>query len=280
MLLRRKPVALGSITIRMPNITQFSRRPGRPQRVPRAAFLLPLAVLFLSGCEQRFGMPEPVTEQGQGVLDLWIVCMWVAIVLGGIVLSILFYSLIRHRRRNNDLPKQTEGNTKLEITYTVIPFILVAVLFGYGLKVQIEQTRIADSELAITVTGFQWNWRFEYPTEGIEIVGGPQQAGDTIESDNLPEMVLPVGKRVQFDVVAADVAHSFFVPGFLTKRDLIPGIRNKIEVTPEKVGTYVGHCAEYCGLNHSQMNFKVRVVSQADYDTWVQTEKGQEVASS
>ncbi len=231
--------------------------------------------LLLTGCEQRFGLPEAATEQGKSVTDLWLFCMYTAIALGTLVFFLLFYSLIRHRRRNNDLPKQNEGNTKLEAFYTFIPFVLVAILFGFGLKVQIEQTELAKDDVRINVTGFQWNWRFQYPDNGVTVVGGPQQAGDPTESPNLAEIVLPVNKRARFDLVAADVNHSFFVPGFLTKRDLIPGIRNVIEVTPNKPGTYVGHCAEFCGLNHSQMNFRVRVVEQNEYDAWIESKKSQ-----
>lgn len=240
--------------------------------VPAVAF----ATLGLSGCNYRFGMPEPATEQGQEVLQLWQVSLYAATALGALVLGLLFYSLIRHRRRDNDLPKQTEGNIALEITYTVIPFILVGLLFAYGVVVQNTATKLtSDSSpeaadiVEVDVTGYQWNWRFHYPKDNV-----------TVEGDNysLPEMVLPVDKRIRFDLVAADVNHSFFVPGFLTKRDLIPGVRNEIEVTPRSTGTHIGHCAEYCGLNHSQMNFQVRIVSQAEYDQWIEQQKGKVTA--
>ena len=158
----------------------------------------------------------------------------------------------------------------MEITYTVIPFILVGLLFGYGLKVQATQTELKNPDLVVDVTGYQWDWRFSYPAENISVVGAPA---------TLPELVLPVDKRVRFNLVAADVAHSFFVPNFLTKRDLIPGVRNEIEVTPKRTGFFIGHCAEYCGQSHSDMNFRVKVVSQADYDTWIQQQKGKAAAS-
>lgn len=223
----------------------------------------------LSGCNYRFGMPEPATEQGTDVLTLWQVSFWAAVALGVLVFGLLGYSMIRHRRRNNDLPKQTEGNVALEVTYTIIPFLLVGALFFYGLVVQNTQTELNDEPAAaaaanelilVDVTGYQWNWRFNYPQENVDVIA---------DNFSLPEMVLPVGKTVRFNLMAADVNHSFFVPGFLTKRDLIPGVRNEIEVTPTAPGTYLGYCAEYCGLNHSEMNFQVRVVSQAEYDQWI-----------
>lgn len=209
-------------------------------------------------------------------MELWQVSLYAATALGVLVLGLIAYSLVRHRRRNNDLPKQTEGNVALEITYTVIPFILVGLLFAYGVVVQNTQTKLtSDSDpeasevLEVDVTAYQWNWRFSYPESQV-----------TVEGDNydLPQLVLPVDTRVRFDLVAADVNHSFFVPGFLTKRDLIPGVRNEIEVTPNAVGEYQGFCAEYCGLNHSNMNFTVKVVPQGEYDQWITQQKGQVAA--
>ncbi len=230
-------------------------------------------VTGLGGCSYRFAVPEPATEQGKKVMTLWQVSLYAAVGLGVLVLGILVYSLIRHRRRSDELPKQTEGSVPLELTYTIIPFILVAALFFYGLKVQDDATHLtsksasaATQPLALDVTGYQWNWRFKYTADNVTV--------EPDETGALPEMVLPVNKTIRFNLIAIDVNHSFFVPGFLTKRDLIPGVHNEIEVTPDRTGEFLGYCAEYCGLNHSKMNFKVRVVSQADYDSWIAQQKG------
>jgi cytochrome c oxidase subunit II len=256
-----------------PRTTMVKRlRNLRPSRPIRTIGLTLLLATVLSGCNYRFGIPEPVTEQGGEVLLLWQVSLYAATGLGILVLGLLAYTMIRHRRRNNDLPKQTEGNVALEITYTIIPLIMVAALFVFGVIIQENQIRLTsddDPEAAeivnIDVTGYQWNWRFTYPEEDV-----------MIDSNNvdLPEMVLPVNQTARFNLVAADVNHSFFVPGFLTKRDLIPGVKNEIEVTPNKTGSYTGHCAEYCGFNHSDMNFKVRVVPEAEYEQWLTSQKG------
>lgn len=249
----------------------------RPRRrlLPIAATGL-LVVTSLSGCNNRFGVPDPVTEQGDEVLKLWQVSLYAAVALGVLVLGILFYSLIRHRRRSNELPKQTEGNIGLELTYTVIPFILVAALFFYGLKIQDEVTHLTPSTAAaagevvpVDITGYQWNWRFKYPQSDVTI--------DAADSTDIPVLVIPVDRRIRFNLIAVDVNHAFSVPGFLTKRDLIPGVRNEIEVTPHRTGEFLGYCAEYCGYNHSKMNFKVRIVSQTEYDTWIAQEKGTKI---
>jgi cytochrome c oxidase subunit 2 len=110
------------------------------------------------------------------------------------------------------------------------------------------------------VIGFQWSWQFHYRDEDITITGEPGEP---------PEMVIPVGRPTALRLVAADVAHSFWVPDFLSKRDLIPGVDNEIDITPTEEGQYVGRCAEYCGFDHWQMSYSVRVVSQAEYDDWV-----------
>lgn len=254
------------------------RRFGPPSRVYRIALFVPLTVLTLSGCDQRFGFPDPATEQGKDVLDLWLVSLYAAVALGVLVLGVLFYSMIRHRRRHDNLPKQTEGSVPWEVTYTVIPFIIVGLLFAYGLKVQNVQTALKKNpDVRIDVTAYQWNWRFEYKESTEETERDEQTpTAVTVNGDNvtLPELVLPVNERVRFNLIAADVAHAFFVPDFVTKRDVIPGIHNEIEVTPNRTGSYIGHCAEYCGLNHSAMNFRVKVVTQAEYKDWLEQQKG------
>lgn len=223
-------------------------------------------VLALTGCEQRFGLPDPATEQGEDVLDLWLVSFYAALGLGVLVLLLIAFALLRYRRRGDELPKQHEGSVALEITYTIIPLIVVAALFGFALKAQNSATELTDNPaVRVDVTGYQWNWRFSYTDKQVTVIG------DNVSE---PELVLPVDQRTRFSLVSADVNHSFFVPGFLTKRDLIPGVRNDIEVTPKKLGTYVGHCAELCGLNHSQMNFTVRVVPQPEYDQWLIQQRG------
>jgi cytochrome c oxidase subunit II len=244
-----------------------------------SASLFVLTASLLSGCQDRFGLPQPATEQGHDVMHLWHFCLYTAFAIGVVVFGFLLYSIVRHRRRNDELPRQTEGHVGLEITWTVIPLIIVAVLFGYGLKAQAATTALKrNPPLVINVTGYQWNWRFDYPTENnITVAGGPQSIQD---ESTFPELVLPVNERVRLNLVAADVNHSFFVPNFLTKRDLIPGIKNEIEVTPDRINTYVGHCAEFCGLNHSQMNFRVKVVSQSDFQAWVQQQKQAQEATN
>lgn len=268
----------GALSFGTTDMSNFSFKPRAFPKLGKAstAPLLLLGTGLLSGCTQRFGMPRPVTEQGDDVLSLWLFCLYAAFAIGVLVFGFLLYSIVRHRRRNDELPKQTEGNVALEITWTIVPLIIVVVLFGYGLQAQASATALKkEPDLTLNVTGYQWNWRFQYPEQNVTVAGGLQ---DVTDRSTYPTMVLPVNERIRFNLVAADVNHSFFVTNFLTKRDLIPGVRNQIEVTPKETGEYIGHCAEFCGLNHSQMNFNVRVVPQVEFQQWVAQQQAREAA--
>jgi len=135
------------------------------------------------------------------------------------------------------------------------------VLFGVSVNTERSVNHVGDDAAAtVDVIGFQWSWQFHYRGEGVTITGVPGRG---------PELVLPVGQPSHLRLFSADVNHSFWVPDFLSKRDLIPGVRNEIEVTPTKTGDYVGRCAEFCGLDHWRMNYSVRVVSRSDYEAWL-----------
>jgi cytochrome c oxidase subunit 2 len=152
------------------------------------------------------------------------------------------------------------------VIYTVTPIIVVAILFGFSVTTQTKVDRLVDQpDVIVDVTGFQWGWQFAYRNEDLTVDGTGEQ--------QLPELVLPVDKTVRFVLRTNDVNHSFWVPAFLEKRDLIAGVDNQIDVTTTRTGTFDGRCAEYCGLDHWRMSFTVRVLDQAGYDEWVATHR-------
>jgi cytochrome c oxidase subunit 2 len=208
-------------------------------------------------------LPDPASQQGERIAGLWNGFVLAALAVGLLVWGLITYALIRYRRRSDDeLPNQKPYNIPLEILYTSVPVVVVGVLFAFSVQVQTDvERRVADPDVRITVEGFQWQWRFTYPDDGITLVGTPD-AGP-------PELVLPIGETVRFDLVADDVAHSFWVPEFIEKRDLIPGVVNEIDITPTREGTFVGRCAEFCGLDHWRMSFSVRIVPADEFDRWV-----------
>ncbi len=218
-----------------------------------------------AGCAGRGGAQDPATSQGRDVLALWRVLLSTGVAVGALVAGLILWTVVRDRRPRGlaagALPAQVRANVPLEVLYTVIPLVLVAVLFGLTMRAQHRVSRQhATPDLAVEVTGLQWGWRFRYPAQGVTVVG---------DANHPPTLVLPAGADVRLRLVAADVIHSFFVPAFLVKRDLIPGVDNAIEVHPTRVGRFPGYCAEFCGLDHWRMTFDVEVVSPADFQAFV-----------
>lgn len=238
-------------------------RRSSPARLARLGVALAAAVT-LAGC----GMPEPITEQGRAVDRLWTPTLAAAFAVGAFVWIAAVVSIIRYRRRNDTLPTQVGEHIPIEIAYTIVPIIIVVVLFfvGAAATTQVEE-KVADPDVVVDVEGFQWSWQFTYVEEDVLV------SGDGAGTDG-PELVLPVGLTTRLNLVTEDVAHSFWVPEFLTKRDLIPGVENEIDVTPTETGTYRGRCAEYCGLDHWRMYFQVRIVSVEEFEAWVAENAG------
>ena len=222
-----------------------------------------LLIALLGGCLLP---PEPVTEVGKDVFNLYVLVL----VLAGIVFvgveGFILYAVIRYRRKPGDdtLPEQLHGNTLVEIIWTLIPTVIVFILFGFSMITLGEvEARSDDPGVVVQVDGFQWNWQFHYedgPTVGP--VGGDP-----------PVLAVPVGEPVRLVLNSLDVNHSFFVPQFLIKRDLIDlganGRDNELEFTITEAGTYAGQCAEFCGTSHAEMTFVVEAMARADYDAYI-----------
>jgi cytochrome c oxidase subunit II len=243
---------------------------GPRARKPARRIFLAAAGAVLSGaaCSERFGAPDPATSQGGDVLDLWRVLMLTAIGVGGLVVSLLAVTVVRDRRgrsrrsgsEGDGLPPQTRENIPLEIAYTAIPFVIVAVLFALTLRTQRPVMRLtSDPGLRVEATGFQWGWRFLYPSQQVTVLG---------DSNSPPTLVLPRGVTTRMVLESPDVIHAFYVPGFLVKKDVIPGVANELDVTPTRVGRFGGYCAEFCGLDHARMTFAVEVVEPPDFERW------------
>lgn len=217
-----------------------------------------------AGC----GMPDPVTEQGESVRQLWTPTMVAAFAVGSLVWALAIWSVVRYRRRNDTLPTQVGEHIPIEVAYTVVPLVVVAALFvvGAATTTKVEE-KVANPDVVVDVEGFQWSWQFTYVEEDVLV------SGDGSGTDG-PELVLPVGQTTRLNLVSDDVAHSFWVPEFLTKRDLIPGVDNEIDVTPTETGTFRGRCAEYCGLDHWRMYFQVRIVTAEEFAAWVEENAG------
>ena len=227
------------------------------RRAPAARwFALAALVLVAAGC-----VPQSVTEEGRAVYGLYNLFLYIAAVVFVVVSGLVIWSVVRYRRRDDELPKQTHGNNRLELLWTAIPAVIVLVLFAFTLRAQdkvLDQS--GQPDVKVTVTAFQWSWRFSYEGAGAEVVGSPE---------HVPELVVPVGQRVRVKLVSADVVHSFYVPQTLFKRQAIPGVTNEFDLTFDKTGLFHGQCTQFCGLQHTDMVFRVRVVSQGEYQSWL-----------
>ncbi|MBA2952241.1 cytochrome c oxidase subunit II [Nocardioides sp. MAH-18] len=241
-------------------------------------------VLVVSGCSdrtqgqwKRFAMPDPASEQGERILSLWQGAWIAALITGLIVWGLIFYAIIRFRRRNADeIPVQTRYNLPLEIFYTIAPVIMVIVFFAKTVDTQnyvLDEDRPVDN--CMEITGQQWSWTFNY---GVGEKGDCDVTPDTTEfpyesyvytagtGSDIPDLYLPVGETTRFNLHSPDVIHDFGVPGFLMKMDVIPGRVNHYAITPTTIGDFKGKCYELCGTYHSRMLFNVHVVSREDYD--------------
>lgn len=230
--------------------------------------MLALILAASAGCDNQFtrlGMPEPITEQAKRVLSLWQGSWIAAFGVGLLVWGLIIWAIIFHRKKSNELPPQVRYNMPIEALYTVVPFIIVAVLFYFTAR---DETYLDETsgkpDVTVNVTAFQWSWKFDYPQSGVSVVGRPGQD---------PTLVIPEGKKILFNLNSTDVIHSFWVPAFLFKRDVVPGHPNHFEVTTTKTGTYAGRCAELCGVDHSRMLFNVHVVSPSEYQNFIAKNK-------
>ena len=208
-------------------------------------------------------IPDAVTEQAERIRGLWMFSNTVALVVAVVVWGLVAFVVIRYRRRRDDaIPSQHGENIAIEVLYTVTPLAVLALFFALTVGVQRDATAtVDDPDVVIDVVAFQWQWQFRYPDEDVVVTGTP---------DDLPVMVLPVGRTARLNLETADVAHSFWVPDFLSKRDALPDVDNAVDVDVTEAGEWGGVCAEFCGLDHYKMRFGVRAVPPDEFEAWLE----------
>ena len=250
------------------------------------------ATAMASGQEtSKVNMSPGVTEIGQQIYDLHMIILWICTIIGAAVFGVMFYSIIYHRKSRGVTPATFHESTKVEIAWTVVPFIILI-----GMAVPATSTLLAiydndEAELDVVVTGYQWKWKYEYLNENGENVTffsnlqTPQSEiyNSEVKGENYllevdEPLVLPADTKVRFLVTANDVIHSWWVPALAVKRDAVPGFINETWTKTSELGVYRGQCAELCGENHGFMPIVVNVVSKDDFNTWLgekQAEAGQ-----
>jgi cytochrome c oxidase subunit 2 len=292
------------------------------------AVVLGVTALLLSGCSWSealgLGWPKGITPEAHLNRELWIGSVIASLVVGVIVWALIFWTSAfhRHKKTDTELPRQFGYNMPLELVLTVVPFLIISVLFYFTVVVQEKMLhKDPNPEVVIDVTAFQWNWKFGYqkinftdgtftydgadPERKAAVASGPEglegehggEAGsgiiagkhpedrtylnfDKVEtlgtSTEIPVLVVPSGKRIEFQIASADVIHGFWVPEFLFKRDVMPDPKannsdNVFQISEiMQTGAFVGRCTEMCGTYHSMMNFELRVVEPNDFKAYLQ----------
>ncbi len=235
-----------------------------------------MAAMVLSGCSeqvQRGFLPgtRETTNHSAQLTDLWVNSWIAALIVGLAAWGMMLWCMVAYRRRKHDkgYPRQMAYNVPMETLFTVVPIIMVLTLWGFTDRVQREvDTPVEDSPLTVEVYGKQWAWDFNYSYEGEEKhYQGVQAQLDGTEGveETLPTLYLPVDVPVEFELKSRDVIHSFWIPAFLRKLDMVPGKSNFMYLTPTEEGTFQGKCAELCGEYHSEMLFNVEVVSEQEF---------------
>lgn len=207
---------------------------------------------------------HPASVQGMDLRGVWYIFFGAALFVAAFVYFLIFYAVLKWRRRPGDdaaLPPQFAKNTPLEITGVVIPVVMVLGLFSitYVRETAIDSLK-SGPYAVVDVTAYRWSWEFRYPGHHVTVDSNAGQP---------PTMVLPEGKMTQINLYSSDVVHAFWVPAFLFKRDATPGYTMHFDITPSRTGTFRGECAEFCGLEHALMRFRVRVVPPAAYQRWL-----------
>lgn len=245
-------------------------------RRPRRWVGIGALALASSACSFSFGMPRGATEQGQQIFALWQIFTVAGIAVAALVYGLIGWSLFRYHRRRDDahdaFGRQFHANIPLEIVYTAVPVVIVVVLFVFSVRGEGRVTALAAAPaVTLHAEAFAWGWHFTYGDDGPTILSAPSDQGVLG-----PTIQLPRGRTTRVVLTSNDVIHAFWVPGFLFKRDAIPGRVSEFDLTPTQDGTYQGVCAEFCGLNHAYMTFTVQVVEPSAFDTWLRDGAGAE----
>lgn len=248
----------------------------RGRRARFTAAIAGLSALALSGCAGQASdgfLPRGATQGAERVTNLWVGSWIAALAVGVLVWGLIIWCAVAYRRRRDDdgsLPVQLRYNVPVEILYTVVPVLMVAVFFYYT---QRDESALLDTskkpDVVVNVIGKQWSWDFNYVNEQVYEAGTHAQlTGKPGVEQTLPTMYLPVNKRTEFQLTARDVIHSFWAPGLRYKMDAFPHHVNTFTLTLDRAGRRRGRCAEFCGQRHYAMDFYVKAVPPQQYDHW------------
>ena len=240
-----------------------------------------------AGAQDVIGKPEDaglhfqpaVTELMRDIVWFDTFLHWISAAIVVFVTALLLICIVRFNKKANPTPARFTHNSTLEVVWTGVPIVILVVIGAFSLPILFKQLNIPQADLTIKATGNQWYWSYEYPEEGVETFDAYMLARDELAENGYAEdeyllatdteVVVPVNANVHMLITGSDVIHAWTIPAFGVKVDAIPGRMNELWFKAEEIGTYFGQCSELCGKDHSYMPITVRVVSQNDYEAWV-----------
>ena len=255
-----------------------------------ATFWLLLAAPGYTG--NAINMTQGVTTQSAINYQLHMIVLWICVVIGVIVFSAMFFSIVLHRKSRGHEAAQFSHSTKAEIIWTVIPILILVVIAVPATKALVNMEVAPETEMTVKITGFQWRWKYHYVEDDIQFISSLDAASNAarrLASGTDPRsvdnyllevdhpLVLPTDTRIKFLITADDVIHSWWVPALGWKRDAIPGFINEAWTEIKEPGTYRGQCAELCGKDHGFMPIVLNVLPRAEFDIWVQQQKYEQI---
>ncbi|MEJ6007893.1 cytochrome c oxidase subunit II [Paucibacter sp. AS339] len=280
-------------------VHQAARRLGQVALAAGASLAtqVALAVNDLPGgpAVNQINLHPPVTKIAADQMWLHNFMMIICMLIFVAVFGVMFYSIFKHRKSKGAVSANFHESVKVEIAWTVVPFIIVILMALPATKVVVAMKDTTNADLTIKATGYQWKWGYDYlkgEGEGIGFLatldakqremsdsGKPEQTDDYLLKVDNP-LVVPVGKKVRIITTANDVIHAWMVPAFGVKQDAIPGFVRDTWFKAEKTGDFYGQCAELCGKEHAYMPIHVKVVSAAEYTAWVDGKKKEMAAKA
>lgn len=227
----------------------------------------------------QMNMHKGVAPISQDMYQLHMIALVICVIIGIVVFGVMIYSIIHHRKAKGYQPANFHDNKRLEIVWTIIPFLILVGLAVPATKILVEMNDSSQSDVTIKIVGHQWRWQYQYLDQGIsyysnlstpyEQIHNQEKKGQWYLLEVDKPLVLPINKKIRFLVTSNDVVHSWWVPALGIKRDAIPGFMHEAWTRIEKPGVYRGQCAELCGINHGFMPIVVQAVNNDAFDKWV-----------
>jgi cytochrome c oxidase subunit 2 len=242
-----------------PQVNMLGRVIGRLKTV----ILGTAGTVFLASCASNAPQDTwvPKGPNAQKIDSLQKPVFAVAGIIGLIVAAAVIYSIIKFRDKGQPIPKQSHGNPALEITLTIIPALILAVVGVFTFRTVFDLNKTSDTQMIINVTGQQWWWEYDYPTNN--------EYGITQPIITSGQLVIPVGTKVLLRETSRDVIHSYWIPALNGKRDAVPGRITLNRIEADEPGIYAGQCTEFCGLSHANMRMEAVALSKEDFAKWV-----------